>query len=89
VLKKIAATGVLAAATAGVLLSAGPASAERVSAGRDIVPVNSCYYVLPGTVPPAWCNYPATTYYPPTVYYPGYGYGGWNRWHGGWHRWHR
>jgi hypothetical protein len=83
VLKKLAATGILAAAGTSVMLLGGPAAhADR--AVQASYPINPCY-TAPGYYTPSWCvNAPA--YYPPaTTYYPGYaGYGnwGWNRWHG-------
>jgi hypothetical protein len=102
VLKKLTATGILALAAAGVMLSGGPAQAEVTSAHHasvaDVYPVNGCYNLVPGVYQPSWCNtyappvtyYPPATY-PPATYYPGYNYG-WNRWHGGWnrgpYRWH-
>jgi hypothetical protein len=95
VLKKLTATGILAAATAGVMLSGGPAEADLLSAHQAATsaayPVDPCYNVVPGVYTPSWCtNYtPITTpiaYYPRATYYPGYNYG-WNRWHhGGWNR---
>lgn len=95
-LKKLTATGILAAATAGVMLSGGPAEADLLSAqpatASTAYPVDPCYNIVPGVYTPSWCtNYtPPTTVYPPTTYYPGYNPGynyGWNRWHhGGWNR---
>jgi hypothetical protein len=97
VLKKLTATGILAAATAGVMLSGGPAEADLLSAHQATAsaayPVDPCYNIVPGVYTPSWCNNtytPPVTYYPPTTYVPGYNYGGWNRWHhGGWGRYHR
>jgi hypothetical protein len=101
VLKKLTATGILAAAATGVMLFGGPAEADTFSAHQaavsNVYPVDGCYNVVPGFYQPSWCSnyapvtyYPPTTYpptaYPPTTYYPGYNYG-WNRWHGGgWNR---
>lgn len=90
VLKKITATGLLAAAATGVMLSGGSASAERASAGQTVY--RDCYYTAPGYYQPGWCNgYAPPTYVPPVSVYPGvpYGYGyGWGRWRGGWDRYH-
>jgi hypothetical protein len=91
VLKKLAATGILAAAAAGVMLSAGPASA---SSGQT-ASIDPCAITVPGLYqPPSWCNtyapapyYPPTYYAPPT-YYPGYHYG-WDRWHHNPYHFHR
>jgi hypothetical protein len=90
VLKKLAATGVLAAAATGVMLFAGPADA---ASGRHPAAIDPCITVPGLYQPPAWCNvyappsyYAPPAYYPPT-YYPG-SYG-WDRWHRNpWH-WHR
>jgi hypothetical protein len=93
VLKKLTATGIMAAAATGVMLLGGQANADRIATGRtavsDVYPVDSCYYNYntPVYYRPAWCaNYPSVTIYPPTTtyappaaYYPGYY--GWNRWH--------
>jgi hypothetical protein len=94
VLKKLAATGILAAAATGVMLSAVPADASTGSQKA----IDPCVTVPGLYTPPAWCNtytppaayYPPTYYAPPTyappTYYPGYG---WDRWHRNpWH-WHR
>lgn len=91
--KKLTATGILAGAAASVALLGGPAHADRLAAGPSVVSdiPPACTSIVPGFIPPAWCNsylqdpyYPPTTYYPPATYYPGYNYG-WNRWHhGGW-----
>jgi hypothetical protein len=83
VLKKLTATGILAAAGTGVMLLGGPAHADR--AVQATYPINPCY-TAPGYYQPAWCANPAPAYYPSTTYYPGYpGYAnwGWNRWHHG------
>ena len=96
-LKKITATGILAAAATGVVLLGGPAGANRLSAGPTSTPaaytINGCYYNTPGYYRPSWCGVypPATTYYPPTYYrpyYPGYHYG-WDRWHHNPYHFHR
>ena len=88
-LKKLAATGVLAATATGVMLLAGPANA-----GSHATAVDPCITVPGLYQPPAWCNtynapptyYAPPVYYPPTTYYPGYG---WDRWHHGpWHYHH-
>jgi len=98
VLKKLTATGILAAAATGVMLFGGSANADLLSAGQSAVPaVDPCYVSVPTLYRPAWCSgyapapvYPPTTYDPPAtynppgVYYPGYG---WNRWHHPYH-WH-
>jgi hypothetical protein len=87
VLKKLAATGILAAAGAGVMLSGGPAEAATAHQVASVAyPIDPCYNVVPGAYTPSWCNTYTTpvTYVPPVTYYPGYG---WNRWHhGGWNR---
>jgi hypothetical protein len=102
VLKKLTATGILAAATAGVMLSGGPAEADLLSAhpatASAAYPVDPCLTLVPGVYRPSWCTTytPPVTYYPPTTYYPGYNSGynpgynpGWNRWHhGGWNHGH-
>lgn len=79
-LKKLTAAGFLAATATGVMLSAGPANADLLSAHRAAAPATypvGCYQ--PGYVyQPAWCTTtPSITVYPG---YPTYGYG-WNRWH--------
>jgi hypothetical protein len=94
VIKKLTATGILAAATAGVMLSGGPAEADLLSAHQATAsvtyPIDPCYNIVPGAYTPSWCNTYTTpvTYVPPVQYYPGYG---WNRWHhGGWNNgWNR
>ncbi|MDN3360092.1 hypothetical protein [Actinomadura sp. DC4] len=93
-LRKLTATGILAAAVTGAMLSAGPANADRTSTAK----IDPCVTVPGFYQPPAWCNtYSTTPYYPPIVtapapigYYPGYGGGyGWNRWHHNPYHWHR
>jgi hypothetical protein len=101
VLKKLTATGVLAAAATGVVLLGGPASADRLSGGPATIPaaytIGACYNNTPGYYRPSWCGVypPATTYYPSTYYaptyyrpYPGYHYG-WGRWHHNPYRFYR
>lgn len=84
-LKKLTAAGILAATATGVVLAAGPANADLLSAHRAVAPAGypvNCYQ--PGLVyQPAWCSttpsisvYPAYPGYPVT--YPGYG---WHHWH--------
>jgi hypothetical protein len=92
VLKKLAATGIVATAATGVMLLGGPANADRLSADQTTVPaafpVPGCYYAQLGAFQPSWCsNYLPTTYYPPVTYYPGYqpGWGGWHHRYG-WNR---
>ncbi|GII55408.1 hypothetical protein Pth03_37970 [Planotetraspora thailandica] len=88
-LKKLIATGIVAAAATGVVLLGGPANADSLHANRTAVlhPVH-CYNG-PGYYRPTWCrNYRPTTYYP-TTYYPGHRYS-WDRdrnWDRG-DRWH-
>jgi hypothetical protein len=92
-LKKLTATGILAGAATGIVLLGCPAHADRLADSPSSVSdiPAACVSIVPGFVPPTWCNsylpdpyYPPTTYYPPVTYYPGYNYGGngWN--HGGW-----
>jgi hypothetical protein len=96
VLKKLAATGVLAATATGVMLLAGPANA---TSGSHPTSIDPCITVPGLYQPPAWCNtyappsfapptyYAPPAYYPPTTYYPG-NYG-WDRWHRNpWHYHH-
>ncbi|GAA4571446.1 hypothetical protein [Planotetraspora kaengkrachanensis] len=98
-LKKLIATGIVAAAATGVMLLGGPANADRLSVNRTAVPATypvHCYSGL-GYYKPTWCrNYRPTTYYRPTThyqpatYYPGHHHG-WDRddrWHhrDGWNR---
>jgi hypothetical protein len=97
VLKKLTATGILAAAATGVMLFGGSASADRISGGQASATIDPCAVTVPSLYqPPAWCNtyapapyYPPPAYYPPSTYYPGgYNYG-WNRWHHNPYHWHR
>lgn len=86
-LKKLTATGIVAAAAAGVMSLSGPANADSLSANRTTVahPGNDCHYVPPGHYRPAWCEdeSPNTGY---DTYNPGY-YNGWDR--DRWHRWNQ
>lgn len=85
-LKKLTAAGILAATATGVMLAAGPANADLLSAHRAAAPATyppDCYQ--PAIYQPAWCaNAPSITVYPGVPgytgvpVYPGYG---WNRWH--------
>jgi hypothetical protein len=90
VLRKLTATGILAATATGVVLLGGPANADLLAAHRTAVPatnpIDGCYY---GQVyyQPAWCtpSAPTVTVYPGVPNYPAYpaypGYYGWHHRH--------
>lgn len=90
-LKKLTATGIVAAAATGVMLLGGSAHADRLSTKAPAAyAIIGCYYGV-NSYQPGWCGVhppttyyqpvtPPVTYYPPTTYHPGNHYG-WDRWH--------
>ncbi len=103
-LKKLTATGILAAAATGVVLLGGAAAnADQLSNGRTAAPANfGCLPTVPGAYTPALCApglpvtlpAPAPVYAPPVyappVYYPRpyYPRPYYPGYHYGWDRWH-